>query len=171
MCHIVWEYFFHQELLCLIQVHSDAFFGRMREAELLEAIISSVQEWENCLQKLLEPILRSHTNQKYSSSSLLSALKVKYLAKLFYISCKLAYPARRSIMVNLDKQIAGTMEIQQDENCQLALALSVNAWRMQATSIMESSTKPSYRTVCRALKEVKLDDDCVTARWHDNKLS
>ena len=56
------------------------------------------------------------------------------------------------------------MEIQQDENCQLALALSVNAWRMQTTSIMESATKPSYRTVCRALKEVKLNDYHVTVR-------
>eukprot|EP00250_Pteridium_aquilinum_P019210 c24343_g1_i1 orf=340-6093(+) len=109
---------------------------RMKEVELLEDIIEKVQGWESCLQQLVEPILRSHSNQSYSSSSLLSALK-----------------------------IAGTMEVQGDGKCQLALALSVNAWRMHAKSIMESSTKPSYRTVCRILKEGSaipfLTHDCV----------
>lgn len=109
---------------------------RMKEVELLEDIIERVQGWESCLQQLVEPILRSHSNQSYSSSSLLSALK-----------------------------IAGTMEVQGDGKCQLALALSVNAWRMHAKSIMESPTKPSYRTVCRILKEGLaipfLTHDCV----------
>lgn len=109
---------------------------RMKEIELLECIIERVQGWERCLQNLVEPILRSHSNQTYSSSSLLTALK-----------------------------IAGTMEVQGDGKCQLALALSVNAWRMHAKNIMESPTKPSYRTVCRILKEGLaipfLSHDCV----------
>ncbi|KAI5070351.1 hypothetical protein GOP47_0014694 [Adiantum capillus-veneris] len=109
---------------------------RMKEVELLEDIIEGVQEWENCLQQLVDPILRSHSSQSFFSSSLLSALK-----------------------------IAGTMEVQGDEKCQLALALAVNAWRMHAKSIMESPTKPSYRTVCRILKEGLaipfLTHDCV----------
>ncbi|MCO5554837.1 hypothetical protein L7F22_008372 [Adiantum nelumboides] len=109
---------------------------RMKEVELLEDIIEGVQEWENCLQQLVEPILRSHSNQSLFSSSLLSAVK-----------------------------IAGTMEVQGDGKCQLTLALSVNAWRMHAKCIMESPTKPSYRTVCRILKEGLaipfLAHDCV----------
>ncbi|KAH7445800.1 hypothetical protein KP509_01G024900 [Ceratopteris richardii] len=97
---------------------------RMKEIELLKDIVEAMQEWENCLQQLVDPILRSHSTQCFSTSPLLSALK-----------------------------IAGTMEVQGDGKGQLALALCVNAWRMHAKSIMEGSTKPSYRTLCRILRE------------------
>lgn len=108
---------------------------RMEEIVLLQGIIQSVQAWHRHLDEILEPILHQHTNNTHSPASLLYALK-----------------------------IAGTMEVQEDDNSKLALAISMNAWRMHARTMLESPTKPSYRSVCRILKEglsiPALLDDC-----------
>ncbi|CAM6090958.1 unnamed protein product [Calypogeia fissa] len=98
---------------------------RVKEKELLGAVVDLVQKWQRNFHAMIKPALvceDKHDAVNYHS------------------------------LIAVQKAVEA-MEVQDDEECLLQRALAANSWRHRVVRLLDESPKPLLRTLTRTLKE------------------